>query len=156
DYIVQLYKGRTDDRARQYQLGNFRTLRNLIHRAALIARADGVDAITRSHVELATEHGELFAAESNNSNQEDRIRETFRNALKRKAINMDEDFSWEELKQVTARTPVDVGYGFLHCCLLTKLPPSRGYYQLSEVQRALARGLTLNAWLGKSLSRERI
>jgi hypothetical protein len=37
-----------------------------------------------------------------------------------------------------------------------KLAPRRGHYQLSEIQLALARGVTLSAWLGKSLSKDHI
>jgi transcriptional regulator with AAA-type ATPase domain len=156
DYIVALFKGRTDDTARQYQLGNFRSLRNLVYRSALIAIEDRAPSVTLTHVELSVQHGQLLVGQSEAINQERHIRETFRRALLKLDIQIDEDFSWEELKELTNKKPIEVGYAFLQSCLKIKLAPSRGYYQLSEIQRALARGVVLNAWLGKSLRKEHV
>jgi hypothetical protein len=132
-------------------------LKNLVHRAALIAGRDGATTLQLRHLELSIKHGRLLIGEAEITSNERHIRETFRRAIHNKCKDeVPEEFSWEELRELTRKHPLEVAYGFLRCCLTIRLSPERGYYKSSEIQTALARGMTLNAWLGKVLTREDI
>lgn len=159
EHIVALYKERVDSVAQQYQSGNFRSLRNLAYRASLIARAENAGSIGTKHVDLAIRHGEITVPDASVGNQIRHIREEFRNILLEHNVKFSEEhFSFEELKDVTIATPIEVGRAFLSCCLLRRQPPEkkRRYYELGEVQSALSGGMSSYAWLGKSLTRDHV
>jgi hypothetical protein len=154
--IVALYQERVDDAARQYQLGNFRTLRNLAHRAALLARSDNAASIGITHVELAIRHGEIIVQETGVIGHERRIRGIFRNALKEQGVEIDEEFPSEELTEVTRKNSSACGYAFLKCAVITRYPshPQKKYYEIAEIETALTNGMSRNTWLNKTLEKE--
>lgn len=156
DYLVELYQGRNDEIARQYQLGNFRTLRNLVHRAVLIARAENAASISLIHVELAVLHGDLRVEDSETINQDNRIRNVFRNALRERGLEIEEGFSVKGLAEITRKNPVAVGFALLQCALMTQHPPHphRKYYTLTDIEKALTNGMSKNIWLNKSLLKQ--
>jgi len=153
NFVLNLYRNRTDDIARQYQQGNFRSLRNLMHRAALIALREGAHIVKMEHLELSLQHGRIIVGESKSN--ERHIRNTFRKVLQEEGVSeIDERFSYESLKHYTENARGKVAYAFLNCCLVKSA--SDQFYSLSEIQLALTQGMTLNAWLGKRLLAEHI
>jgi DNA-binding NtrC family response regulator len=156
DHIVALYQERVDYVALQYQLGNFRTLRNLAHRAALLARSDNAASIGVTHVELSIRHGEIIVPETEVIGHGRRIRDIFRKALKEQGVDIPENFSSEELTEVTRKSSSACGYAFLKCALITRYPshPKKKYYEIAEIETALTNGMSRSTWLNKTLDKE--
>jgi len=153
DQIVELYQVKTDRLALQYQRGNFRTLRNLMHRAALIAAAENVQAVSAAHLQLAIQHGELLVRETASIDQRRHIREVFRHALQERHISVDEAFSPQELRTLTQTDTTAIAYAFLKCATASRFisDPKRTYYELGEIEMALT-GMSHNVWLNATLT----
>ncbi len=157
EYIVALYKGTEKDKfARQYQLGNFRPLRHLIYRSALIAEAESAGQITLAHVRLAIQHGELRVEDEPTATQERHIRDVFRAALKEKGVEIEAGFARKALTQLTRTQSLPVGFAFLTCASSARLRPNPKltHYTLREIEAALTSGGTAGCWYGKCLTKE--
>jgi hypothetical protein len=90
------------------------------------------------------------------SNRDGHIRGVFRASLLEHDAAVTDTFSYRELKELTATNPIVVAYAFLRCCLLKREPPVMGrmYYTASEIEAALTRGTSRNAWLNKLLTNQ--
>lgn len=157
--VVELYRDRADEIARQYQAGNFRTLKHLMHRAALIAQATGAAGIIRAgHVETAIRHGELTVPEAGALDQQTHIREVFQNALEERNVAVRPGFGLDDLKEWSNQKPIEAAYGFLRCNLIPRAPGGkRGkYYELKEIETALAKGYGRGSWINSTLKPEHV
>jgi DNA-binding NtrC family response regulator len=156
--IVTLYRERTDEVARQYQLGNFRTLRNLAYRAALLADAENAASIGPTHVDLAIRHGELRVQEVGVISQDIHIRNIFRTALQEREVDIGENFPSQELTLTTRRHPSESGYAFLKCALVKRHlnHPKKRYYDFAEIEKALTHGMSRSRWMNKEMVTEHV
>lgn len=157
EFVIDLFQRRGDDVAQQYQQGNFRSLRDLVHRSALIAQADQSPEVDRSHIELAIKHGELtvegVVAGVRDENQQF-IRTVFITALRRNGVSVDPEFSYDLLKALTRTKPDEVGEAFL-CCATTPrrtADSKKATYDLGEIETALTNGMARTTWLGKGMT----
>jgi DNA-binding NtrC family response regulator len=158
--VEQLYKVRADETARAYQAGNFRSLKNLMHRAALVAQSQNTDTVTVHHIEAAIRDGEILAPTDVTLNQQKHIREVFRNALHEKLPDLEipRDFLLADLKQWSSSSPTETAYAFLRCNLAPRMTGTKRtkYYELREIETALATGYGRGAWIGNYLLQEHI
>lgn len=147
-----------------YQQGNFRTLRNLLQRAALIALQDG-SVIYPEHVNAAIQHGkvDLAAAHRDDERSPDRhighIRSRFMNALHEHGVDVKKGwFSFAELKALSTDRPIVVADAFIQCCLSERETPHarRESYTLGEVEEALTTSASRNAWISKALTKDAV
>lgn len=74
DRMWAVYDHPADKHEENIRRGNFRTLQNLLHRAALLARGGGSPAITVEHIEQALEHGYVRVEDSDEGGGEVRSR----------------------------------------------------------------------------------
>jgi DNA-binding NtrC family response regulator len=157
---VELYQDRNDATARHYQRGNFRTLRNLAHRAYLIARSEGASSIEVAHIKLAEKHGQIVVPSIGLGGSAEHIRNVFSAALRERQVNLRESFSLVDLREITSKHPVETAYAFLRCALIVNNRSAKGekYFQQNEISAALLRGLppTPNIWLNKDLLGEHL
>ncbi len=158
--VVDLYQRRSDSAAVEFQSGNFRSLRNLVHRAALISRHEGAASVSAQHMDLAIEHGHLSLRSPQILTDSQHIRATFREWLIAREIELEVDFTIEELKGVTASFPIEVGGAFLQCATLGRINNGKdrrkGVYLIREIEMALARGVGRSSWYTKELTKSHI
>lgn len=152
--VVNLYKTRTDDTALMYQAGNYRTLRNLMHRALLIAKSRGNNVeISEEDIDTAIKHGELGV--NNSSSTKQIIRAKFIEFCDRRHVTIGPGFGFTELQSATERYKNEVAAAFLDCALLQR-DNGKGHYDLSEIEIAISGGLSRNVWLNKQLKAEHV
>jgi hypothetical protein len=162
DYIKEMYLNRADEHARAYQEGNFRSLRNLMHRAALQARASNSTNVDEPHLVAAERDGVIPDSIDVALNQRTHIREVFWNGLheqlgseKLKSYSL-ERFGLADLKEWTTNCREETALAFLRCNLVQRMVSSKRakYYELREIETALATGYGRGAWIGYCLKPE--
>jgi len=156
EYLVDLFQRRADELAVQYQQGNFRSLRCLVHRAALLARTEGAAEVTEGHLALAAEHGELKVEKLRTSSRKgSHVRTVFVAALAELNVSINLGFLYDDLKEITKSHPLEVGYAFLRCATVEREAPDavRKWYELQEIERALTPGMSgRGTFIGKRLT----
>ena len=107
-----------------------------------------------NHLDVAIQHGELTVPDTASVDQRRHIRDVFRHALQEHQVNIDERFSHQELNEVTRQHSSAVAFAFLKCALVPRCTadPRRKYYELREIEMALATGMSKNAWLNRTLT----
>ncbi|MEW8063289.1 MAG: sigma 54-interacting transcriptional regulator [Candidatus Thiodiazotropha endolucinida] len=147
DWITALYQGREGRIASEMRQGNFRTLKHLLHRAALLALADKSTLLEPSHFELALEHSAVVTEpneENDNSpyegsNEFDHIRETFQSAYGKCAKPIYTRVSSKLVQELSAHDAPSVAAACLECLSIERLNFSSRlpYYQQRDVELAL-------------------
>lgn len=158
DYIVNLYsKYNNDEPSNEYQEGNFRSLKNLLHRTALIARSKGASIVSLDHVRTATKHGYIEVSATTKENiadsRQQQIRQAFCDFLKEHGVQLEPNFSWNELisKIQNSDSKQIFAGAYIYCsCKFTEA-------LMREIDLALTRndkGNIVLAGKGKQLSTE--
>jgi DNA-binding NtrC family response regulator len=158
-FIKELYLDRADDTARAYQEGNFRSLLNLMHRAALMAKEKDLNTIDAPLIKTAVDDGMVFTAANEELDQSAHIRQVFWNTLrKQKGVSIPEEahdsFGLSDLKEWTRKYQIETAEAFLHCNLVPRIAGTKRekYYELREIETALATGYGRGAWIGGTLT----
>lgn len=159
-YVQDLFHRRTDPVARQYQNGNFRSLRNLLHRASLVARRDNAIIIAKEHFKIATEHGALtvqgVVAQEEAKAVPDLIRQEFRTHVLQHEIDLPPNFGSSDLRMITKTQPEKIAAAVLST-MLNRPSSMTKDLQLGQVETALY-GLhgemSSNAFFSKALKKE--
>ncbi len=163
--IFDLYSG-TGKVDIAYQRGNFRTLRNLLHRAGLIAVQEGVSEIRREHVEAAIELGVVPAASPLPAASgvggldpgSTLLRREFLTGLQAHGLTLDSWYNLSDLQRLSIASPMAVADAFLRCCMCKRQPADgrKRYYSLQEVEEALTSRASRRAWLSKGLTSDMV
>lgn len=152
--LVSLYHG-SDPIGEQYQHGNFRSLRNLVHRAALIARADDCDEVSDDHVDLAIRHGVISAVGRGNVNRAasnaEEIRGVFARTLSEHGVALPKGFGSKEIRTTAKSDATLVARGFLRCALMSvdRSDGKKGMLDLGDIEDAITGGRSPNTILNK-------
>jgi len=146
--VQELFHHSSDPVAKQYQNGNFRSLRNLLHRAALIARSDrmeGPPVISERNMKQAIENGMLTISEYSATpvpgDVGEQIRRQFRDSALARGVVLRPQFSRQDLREATSRSPELVAAALLDVLILHReLGHPTTYYDQKEVEAAIYRG----------------
>lgn len=136
--VVNLYRAEPGPSGESMRQGNIHALRNLVHRAALIAVNNPLNVanmIELADVELAIKHGQLESDVG--ADEGDYVLQQFRRAASELGIEVGAQVTTDTLRGIES---IALANALLHCLVMPRSPRSSSpgsYYKQAEIERFL-------------------